>query len=146
MIKATFSDFRLVRTRSIVQLIFELPIEQADSALAELGGIPQPSQERWVDIGKTELPEEGWTVFRPKPSLTEPEKLRLRAVMLCKDVQFQNWLGMDLTEEDAANWLRSKLGIASRSELVVNEAAQQAFLQIENTYKVDVGLIAEKRG
>jgi hypothetical protein len=49
-IKATFADFKIVKTRKLAQLIFEIPIEQADSALAALGGIPRSDAERWVAI------------------------------------------------------------------------------------------------
>jgi hypothetical protein len=45
-IKATFSDFRLIKGRKQAQLVLEVPIEQADNALAALGGIPQPHSDR----------------------------------------------------------------------------------------------------
>ncbi len=35
---ATFSDFRLVKGRKVCQLVCEVPLEQADAALAALGG------------------------------------------------------------------------------------------------------------
>jgi hypothetical protein len=35
-IKGTFSDFKLIKTRKLAQLIIEIPIELADSALAAL--------------------------------------------------------------------------------------------------------------
>ena len=47
---ATFSDFRLVKGRKVCQLVCEVPLEQADAALAALGGLPNPHAERWVGI------------------------------------------------------------------------------------------------
>ena len=35
-IKATFSDFKLIKGRKVAQLIFEVPIEATDAALAAL--------------------------------------------------------------------------------------------------------------
>ena len=49
-IRATYSDVKLVKTRKVFQLIFEVPIEDADNALRVLGGLPRPAAERWVGI------------------------------------------------------------------------------------------------
>jgi hypothetical protein len=46
-VKATFSDFRLIKGRKQAQLVLEIPIEEADRALAALGGIPQPQSDHW---------------------------------------------------------------------------------------------------
>src|SRR3954467_8257198 len=51
-IKATFGDFRLIRSRKVCQLCLEIPIEGADTALAALGGIPQPHSDRWVAVAR----------------------------------------------------------------------------------------------
>ena len=40
-IKATFSDFKLIKTRKVAQLVMEIPVEQADAALKALGGLHQ---------------------------------------------------------------------------------------------------------
>jgi hypothetical protein len=40
--QGTFSDFRLIKGRKVCQIVIEVPIEQADQALAALGGLPQP--------------------------------------------------------------------------------------------------------
>lgn len=48
----SLADFKLVKTRSVVQFIVEVPIEQADVALATLGGIPLPGVERPVALAR----------------------------------------------------------------------------------------------
>jgi hypothetical protein len=48
--RATFSDMKLVKTRQVAQLIFEIPIEEFDAAYEVLGGMPVPSKERWFGI------------------------------------------------------------------------------------------------
>src|SRR4051794_33494293 len=51
-IQGTFADFKLVKTRRTVQIVIEVPIEQADQALAALGGLPQPAEEKWVAVAR----------------------------------------------------------------------------------------------
>lgn len=185
-IQATFSDFKLIKSRSVVQLVLELPIEAADAALASLGGIPQPGMERWVAVAPLNLDSEMTkelqdamahpgvaeaealrTVKTKDEGLAgtgyvpEGERLRIRAVMLCKDERFQDWAytqasdkvlpstfkkyGGRVLEPDVAGWLRTRLGIKSRAELATNLKAQVAFLNLEAQYKADVGLTAEDR-
>lgn len=47
---ASFADFKLIKGRKVCQLVCEVPLEQADAALAALGGLPNPHAERWVGI------------------------------------------------------------------------------------------------
>lgn len=51
-IRASFSDFRIIKGRKQAQLILEVPIEEADNALAVLGGIPQPQSDCWVAVAR----------------------------------------------------------------------------------------------
>ena len=50
-IRATFSDWRTVRTRRALQLIFEVPLEQQAAVLAILGA-PLPEAETWCAIAR----------------------------------------------------------------------------------------------
>src|SRR4051812_4591789 len=75
--QATFSDFRLVKGRKVAQLVFEVPIEQADQALAALGGLPQPATEAWVALARLE------TKAKVTSIKTDNTKLSLEAVMRC---------------------------------------------------------------
>lgn len=55
---ASFADFKLIKGRKVCQLVCEVPLEQADAALAALGGLPNPHAERWVGIAPlTEQPQ-----------------------------------------------------------------------------------------
>lgn len=49
IIQGTYSDFKMIKTRSVCQVIIELPLEQAESFIS-MFGIPQPSQEKWVAL------------------------------------------------------------------------------------------------
>jgi hypothetical protein len=79
---------------------------------------------------------------------TDGERIRTRAVMLCKDVDFQDWIGVAASvgsteadhEREAARELCAYLGIVSRKALADNLDAQKRFLLLEAHYH------AERRG
>ncbi len=48
--KATYSDWKLVKTRGVVQVIFEVPLADSDTAYEILGGMPNHANERWFGI------------------------------------------------------------------------------------------------
>lgn len=50
--KASFADFRLIKGRKVAQVIVEVPLEEADNALAALGGLPRPDVDRWVAVAR----------------------------------------------------------------------------------------------
>lgn len=62
--KATFADFRLIKGRKVAQVIVEVPLEEADNALAALGGLPRPDLDRWVAVARLNSP--------PGASTSEP--------------------------------------------------------------------------
>ena len=51
---ATYSDLKLIKTRSVVQFIFEVPLEAAGHAYNVLGGMPSPMEEKWFAIARLE--------------------------------------------------------------------------------------------
>ena len=48
--RGSYSDWRLVKTRGVVQVIFEVPLADSDAAYDVLGGMPDNSKERWFGI------------------------------------------------------------------------------------------------
>lgn len=48
--RASFADMKLVKTRGVTQLIFEIPTEEFDTAYEILGGVPLAGKERWFGI------------------------------------------------------------------------------------------------
>lgn len=61
-LSATYSDFKLIKTRSVISLSFEVPIEHAD-IVHQVLGIPVPGKEIGVGIAR----------LRDKPVMTEAE-------------------------------------------------------------------------
>lgn len=55
--QATFSGLKIVQGRKVAQLIFEIAIEQADTALEALGGLPRSDNPKWVAIARLTPPE-----------------------------------------------------------------------------------------
>lgn len=47
---ATYADVRLVKTRGVVQFIFEVDLSKARQAFQMLGEFPDPAKELWVAI------------------------------------------------------------------------------------------------
>lgn len=48
--RATYSDWKLVKTRAVVQVVMEVPLSDADAAYEVLGGMPVHGNERWFGI------------------------------------------------------------------------------------------------
>lgn len=49
---ASYSDWRIVKGRKVVQIIFEVPIEAAGHAYNVLGGMPNFGSEDWFAIAR----------------------------------------------------------------------------------------------
>ncbi len=48
--RATYADWKLVKTRAVVQVVFEVPLADADAAYDVLGGMPNAAKEGWFGI------------------------------------------------------------------------------------------------
>lgn len=146
-IKGSFADFKLVKTRKLAQVVIEIPIEEADHALAVLGGLPRSDNERWVAIARLHagaapsptpadnVPSD--TASQPRnhasPSAKRERTPAERAGFLCTLPEFQQWIDRK-SEEAAANWLRSRCGVVSRAQITTNPDAHEAFKRIEDAF------------
>lgn len=54
---ASYSDWRLVKGRKVIQIIFEVPVEAAGHAYNVLDGMPQFGSENWFAIARMEKKE-----------------------------------------------------------------------------------------
>ena len=140
IIKATFSEWRMVKGRKVLQIICEVPLEQQGMVFGALGA-PLPDETTWVAIARlregsaepTSVPVEPAT----EPDMLPPPKPRKSlaqiAGILCSSVAFQKWSG-NKTEEEAAEWLRGHCNVTSRSQLDTNEDAAFAFREIRGDF------------
>ena len=145
-ISATFADFKLVKTRSIAQLVFEVPVENADAALQALGGLPQASGERWCAIARLVT---GKPASEATRAIAPPDKERKRfdelrpsaqAGIRCADKGFWQFLtggeygSPIMSSEDAAEEVRAICRVASRAELDTDPKAAERWRALDNNY------------
>lgn len=167
VIRATFSDWRTVKGRKQLQLIFEVPLEQQKEVLSRLGA-PDSANPLWCAIAlldpdapapamveaaamhkklvSLQASERGKETYRQKDAM---EQAAIRACILCDDLKFKLWASKQIPPgsdfPDATEWLRRRLGVKSRNEISGNDRAFQAFLALETQFKMDTGHFAELR-
>jgi hypothetical protein len=54
--RAAYSDWRLIKTRGVVQVVLEVPLADADAAYNVLGGMPDASRENWFAVAPLKNP------------------------------------------------------------------------------------------
>ena len=140
-IKATFADFRPVKTRKLMQLVFEVPIEQADAALSALGGVPLPDQERWVaiarlDMAAVEKPADPAKERRAFCDLPMPQQAALK----CNDPAFVHWM-LDMYADGfvagttAEEMVRCLCRVDSRAKILPCTSAGDRWLALLREYE-----------
>ncbi len=156
-IRAAWADFKLVKTRQVAQLIFEVPIEAADTALRSLGGVPRPDKETWVGIAP--ITEEAAT-RAPTPA-DKPKRIPIgdmtrvaQAGMLCHDDRFIQFLSQQYEmpvntrrpiAEDAAEFVRAWCKVTSRKQLDTDPDRGKVWDQLRAEYDVWAKRIAAPR-
>lgn len=167
-IAGTFADYCLIKSRGVLQLRIEIPVERQAEAFAALG-YPVPGKDIHVAVARLAQPvsppanQEGCTsVGDPRGTCIasqpagEPKQRKpfhtlpavQRAAMLCQDERFRAWIARYEgdehwpSQEEAASWLRSEIGIDSRTRLSTNAEALAKFELIETAYMQDTGLMA----
>lgn len=141
----TFSDFKLIRSRSCVQIVIEIPIEAADQALKTLGGLPQPGQERWLGVAQAPKDrEKPVQPVIPKGAAKPFRELKLaaQAGIRCEDVKFQLFLIRTIIEPypdkndwTAADEVRKRCGVTSRAEFDTAPLAGERWRRLEDQYQ-----------
>jgi hypothetical protein len=137
---ATFSDARPIKTRSVLQLVFEVPIDRADEAMKFLGGFPQPAEERWVGIALALKERE--KIEAPAKERKPFHELRAsaQAGIRCGEPEFWKYLEETVEyacsdSDGAADVVRKICKVQSRSEFDVNGIARQRWNLMESGYQ-----------
>lgn len=144
IIRATYSDLRLIKGRKVCQIVLEIPQEQAEAFVAAFG-MPVSAESKWVAVAL--LRDEAKLLEEAEPEkLVEPKEHRrfndlrpsLQAVFMCKEPRFWSYMGehgsLIFSEDQAAHELRETLNVKSRSELDTNPVAMKQFQDIRNNY------------
>jgi hypothetical protein len=142
--QATYSDFKLVKTRKVIQIVLEVPVEHQAIVLDVLGGVPDPSRETWVGVAPlrpdAERPQ---PVVQPRPAgakrpyrdLPKPQQAGMR----CEEAAFVAFLKEERPDDwheatDAAECVRLICGVQSRAELETNQKAGVIWHQLDSQY------------
>jgi hypothetical protein len=151
--QASYSDWKLIRTRKCVQIVFEVPMETADTAYQALGGMPNPAAESWFAIARLMQPtgkgveaettndtSETALPASVKPPVRAPRnKLAQLAGMLSKTPLFHRYVeatttSRNVTEEMAAEFIRGRSGVRSRAEIVRGSDVGDEFLKLYDDF------------
>jgi hypothetical protein len=135
---AVFVDYKTVKTRRTMQLIFEVPYEggAADKALAALGGTPDPASPPWVGIARVQ-PK---ATSEPLKAAERPRKRwrdstpTFQASIRCGEPLFREYIGAE-TEADAADFVRVMCGVTTRANIIQGEPSGDAWEQCESRYQ-----------
>ena len=134
IIRGTYSDYKLIKSRNVIQIGVEISIEKAEEFVS-MFGMPQPSTEKWVAIAG--LNEE--VVNKNE----EVVKTIQQAGMLCKEVNFGRFLRtqkkmLDVIpnqEDTIAKGLRAILGIKSRTDFHTDPVSVMTFNRLKSEYE-----------
>jgi len=133
--KATYSDWRLVKTRKVVQIVFEVPVENSDAAYQVVGGMADSSQEKWFAIARLDESP-------PKPEKKAPITFHemspaQQAGMLCADEAFQKFMKEtgNVKPDNVADTIRGLCGVTSRSDIKPGTEAARRWSGIVSDYR-----------
>jgi len=156
--KATYSDWKLVKTRGVVQVIFEVPLAEADLAYQVVGGMPDAAAEKWFAVAR--LREEvvpdakrGQSIRTPdtpaapstpaqtaRPGKSWHEMGPAQQVgILCNEQSFWKFLGEDFHdihgELAAVEFVRNYCGVTSRADIATNRDAKIRWDRLVGDYR-----------
>lgn len=160
---ATYSDFRLIKTRKIIQIVCEVPLERANEVLRVLGGMPDPAAEKWcaiavLNLNKAQQPVEDND--QPRPPLTPQSSPKAggaknhtgtkkpwhemrssqQAGLLCNDISFQRYIAelnnrLEPNKELTVNFVRNYCGVTSRSLINESDTARAKWNDLVSNYR-----------
>lgn len=142
--KAEYADFKLVKTRSTAQFVFEVPQEQA-GAIMQMIGLPSQGEPQWFAIAKLVEEQKDTPVLKRNwNEISYPEQ----AGIMCNNQRFAEFIEERYPDEWALAttnaesfkdatifWLRSKCGIKSRADIKDNTEAARIFSQISQEFR-----------
>lgn len=161
-IAGTFADLKSVKTRSVVQLVIEVPIEQAEAVIRAFG-YPQPGHEipvavaRLLDIPVAQLAERSAVGRVIQPTVAEVEgskppgeakskrhwstlSFAEQSGIRCAEPAFWRYLSEVLSKHsisndiEAARFVRHWCGVESRSELKPLTPAGKAWTDLDRQF------------
>jgi hypothetical protein len=173
-IRATFSQYAMVKTRGVLVLHMEVPLEKQAEVFAVLG-YPLPGEEVWCGIARLVPPDQQRGVRRAEngtgaqktapareddpptritpsergkaryASASDMERARTRAALLPKDARFQQWCDQ-INEIQAAHFLRDTCCAGESRKLIAeDETCYRAFIAMETDFLISINALTEPR-
>jgi hypothetical protein len=135
-IKATFSDWRTVKGRKMLQLVFEVPLEQQGDVLTYLGA-PNPSDPQWCGIAMLAA-EKPAPVEKAKRTFAELRPSQ-QAGIRCNDKSFWRFAEtVDgypcITPESAGSFVRKQCGVVTRADLDTDPTGAAKWRKLDDAY------------
>lgn len=107
--KAAYADWKLIKTRGVIQVVMEVPLAEADAAYDVLGGMPNAANEVWFGIAALNLPQaEKENSKLPAPATPEQDPKSARAKRDWRDVPYPQQAGIRINEPTFAAYLREE--------------------------------------
>lgn len=137
--KAAYSDWKLVKTRGVVQIVFEVPLADADAVYDVVGGMPDAARERWFGIAPLHGVKEATVEPKARRDFRDLPPAQ-QAALRCNDATFRAFLNEERgyqaeNADDAAEAVRELCAVASRAELSSNHAARVIWHQLDSQYQ-----------
>lgn len=139
-IQATFADYKRVKSRKVMQLVFEVPLENWPRDYRVLGE-PEIETATWFAIAAMNVSE-------PAPTPKEQgSKLAANAALTLQEGSFRRYLAtlqppepdgsvvVDMGNSVADTALKKILGIKSKAELNTDPAAAQRWRDLRGNYE-----------
>ena len=142
--RASYSDWKLIRTRKVVQIVLEVPVEEADAAYQVLGGMPNPAESFWCAVARlqpdkpAERPKREWHELKPSAQISiRCGETAFRAFLQEKFPLALNRLDDDWSPiEKAIVFVRGHCGVTSRAYINLdNPQALDAWQRLEWDYQ-----------
>lgn len=121
-IKATYSEWKMVKTRKVLVLSFEVPLEQQAEVMAALG-TPMPDTAIWVGIAR----------LSETAADAKGGKYAQMAGIMAGEGAFRQFVEAANTDE-AAQFIRDHCGVTSRRFLDHDDEAAHKFLALKADY------------
>jgi hypothetical protein len=136
--QGTYSDIKLIRSRKVAVVCVEIPIEAATAFVAAFG-MPDPASETWVALARIENMQDD----TPKPKRAFADlPLPQQAALACQREAFQRfaaesgWVGLEISEAGAAEFVREHCGVESRADLNATPAAARSWTQLYHDFQL----------
>jgi hypothetical protein len=142
--KACYTDWKLVRTRSVVQIVLEVPVEKSGEAYDVLGGMPTPGAETWCAIARlnegganqetaqssTEAPK----AAEPEPPTDTPAQSLRDDRKGWRDLSYAQQAGIRCSEEAFRKFLHEKIAPDADFDSCTTQAAIELAASIVRTH------------